>query len=318
MDILASIQNYFRDWLKSTGGIGAYTTFYIDLSVAHTDKRYTFSGDQIIITDCDNSAYIKLNDVRNDSIDVSVVRQIHTPFNELYVTNAASAGTLKILVGSDGIFSCNQTQPVDITRCNIGNLPIDIKANTIGNLPIDIKANTLGNIPIDIKALTIGNLDVDLNAQSIGDLDINLNAQNVSRLIIRDHDGGIESSSVGSGGIAPAAEGTLHSYNGSGCLRYVTFASTIHTDSHLLTPRIYIDGTKMVPDLAFSSMNVQGYNSNTRPLMLTRYAVDDWCWCIYYFEKGITFDTSISIRAHNPSATQTLSATAYWFYQALT
>jgi len=105
MDILASIQNYFRDWLKSTGGIGAYTTFYIDLSVAHTDKRYTFSGDQIIIVKSDSTAYIKLNDVRNDRISTTAVGGINTPFNEFYITNLANTGTLEIIAGTEGVFS---------------------------------------------------------------------------------------------------------------------------------------------------------------------------------------------------------------------
>lgn len=103
--IWSQLQNYFRDWLKDTGGIGAYTTFKIDLSEAHNEKRYTFSGDQIVIAKSDSIAYIKLNDTRNENIDTTVINQINTPFNEFYITNEATVGVLEILVGSEGIFN---------------------------------------------------------------------------------------------------------------------------------------------------------------------------------------------------------------------
>ena len=113
-NIWADIQNYFSDWLSRTGGDGAYTTFTIDLSVAHSEEKYDFSGDQIIITDCDDKAYIKLNDKRNDFINVQKVRQIHTPFNEFFITNEVGVGELKILCGTKGIFQSASMSVVDI------------------------------------------------------------------------------------------------------------------------------------------------------------------------------------------------------------
>ena len=331
-NIWADIQNYFRDWLKETGGIGAYSLFNIDLSEARDNKRYTFTGDQVIITDCDNAAYLTLNDIRNDPIDLTLVREIHTPFNEFYITNAASSGSLKILVGSEGIFNCNQTQPIDITRCNIGNLPIDINASTIGNLPIDIKANTLGNLdvnlaanaignlPIDIKAATLGNLAIDLNAQSIGNLDIDLNAQSINRLVIQDNDGGIESSGSTGTNCLKDSETTIHSYSGSGSFRYAIFSTSgaqagIGTS---LAPRIYIDGTVMNPIFTFGTYSVQGFNSNSAPRQLLAYNVDEICTLLIYFTKGIVFDSSLSIRVNNHSVPNDYTINTSWFYQALT
>ena len=103
--VLFNIQTYFREWLERTGGVGAYTTFTIDLSVSHDNERFLFTGDQIIIIKSDSTAYIRLNDRRNENIDTTVVGGIHTPFKEFFITNEANTGFLEILVGTEGIFS---------------------------------------------------------------------------------------------------------------------------------------------------------------------------------------------------------------------
>lgn len=330
-DIWYGIQDYFSNWLKETGGRGAYTVFEIDLAKAHTNKSYTFHGDQIIVTDCDNQVYVKLNDIRNDLIDLSVVPHIHTPFKQFYITNAASSGVLKILVGADNIFSCGQTQPIDITRCNLGNIPIDIKALTIGNIPIDIKANTLGNLdvnlaanaignlPVDLKVNSIGNLDVDLKAQTIGNIDIDFNAQSINRVTIQDNDGGIESSS-GSSLNCPANSLTnIHSYSGSGSFRYALF-NTSGAQAGVgssLAPRIYIDGALMYPADTFGGYSFQGFDSSSQPRQLLAYNVDGTCTLLIYFSKGIVFDTSLGIKCYNHSPGTDYILDYSYFYQAL-
>lgn len=105
MNIMGLIQNYFKDWLTRTGGVGAYTTFLIDLSEAHSEQGYNFSGDQIIIVKSDSKAYIKLNDKRNENIDTTCINQINTPFKMFYITNDVGTGLLEILVGTEGIFN---------------------------------------------------------------------------------------------------------------------------------------------------------------------------------------------------------------------
>jgi hypothetical protein len=132
MNLFAAIQNYFRDWLKETGGIGAYTTFTIDLSKAHDNERYTFTGDQVIVTGCDNPVSIKLNDVRNDAIDLDVIKQVNSPFNEFYITNAVSSGSLKILCGSEGVFQCDPSLRIMSGKYGSQFKPVAIDAN--GNL----------------------------------------------------------------------------------------------------------------------------------------------------------------------------------------
>ena len=103
--ILSQIQNYFKDYLRRTGGVGAYTTFSIDLSVAHDNEEYTFTGDQIIIVKSDSTAYIRLNDRRNENINTTAIGGIETPFTGFFITNEANTGALEILVGTEGIFS---------------------------------------------------------------------------------------------------------------------------------------------------------------------------------------------------------------------
>lgn len=156
-NVWAQIQNYFRDWLKETGGIGAYTTFNIDLSKAHTDERYTFSGDQVIVTGCDNPVSIKLNDVRNDRVDLDVIKQINSPFNEFYITNAASSGSLKILCGSEGVFQCDpslrimsgkygaQFKPVAVDSSgNIISVVKGLEGANLRTIAVDADGNIIG------------------------------------------------------------------------------------------------------------------------------------------------------------------------------
>lgn len=94
-----------RDIIQKTGGLGIYDVIEIDLSVERIDEKHQFEGDSIAIIQIDNQAYIKLNDVRNKNIDLIKIRLIRTPFNEYFISNSASSGTLYLLVGSKGIFS---------------------------------------------------------------------------------------------------------------------------------------------------------------------------------------------------------------------
>ena len=47
--------------LEKTGGEGLYHKFEIDLSVAHTDEEYIFSGDRLTVATLAAAATIKLN-----------------------------------------------------------------------------------------------------------------------------------------------------------------------------------------------------------------------------------------------------------------
>jgi len=139
-DIWAGIQDYLDDWLKDTNGYKAYGTFEIDLSEAHDEKKYSFSGDQIIIEKSDSTAYIKMNDRRNDNINTTKVGSINTHFKEFYVTNEAKTGKLEILVGSKGVFGAIAgrinaiiTDPED-SRGNahqIGNAELAVRLGSI-------------------------------------------------------------------------------------------------------------------------------------------------------------------------------------------
>jgi len=288
------------------GGRGVYSLLKFDLGKIRTNKLIYTTGDQLIVTDCEDQAYVRLNDETNPLIPLQIVRQVNSPFRKFYLTNAASAGkTLKILVGSGGIFKCNFPQLIDIIRCNYGNLPIDIQANTIGNLPIDI------------KAATVGNLDIDLNAQSVGDLDINLNAQNLDRIVIRDQDGGAESSQDASRVIAGG--GTEYDFvdiSGKGSLRWFYIHVSAKAGSTNIHPRIYLDGTLLHPDYSFGNWNVVGADANTTPFAETVYNPGGFNAGHYYFEKGIVFDTSLKLSAYNADvASQTV--TCNWFYQEI-
>jgi len=188
-----------------------------------------------------------------------------------------------------------------------GDIPIDINAATIANLEVDIAASSIGNIPIDIIAQTLGDINIDLNAQTIG------------RIVIRDHDGGIESASNAQVQIGHGERESLHSYSGSGSLRYVFFRSIADTDSHLMTPEIYIDAMEepLMPNYNFYQYNMFGFKETTRPHQLLNYSVDGDCGLMFYFEKGLIFDTKIEFKAYNDSADQDNSINCDWFYQKL-
>lgn len=256
---------------KYPGGEGIYHLFEIDLSEAREDKMYPFDGDRLIITDCEAQADLRLNNKRNDLIDLNVVRNIGSRFKRFYLTNSASAGkNLKILAGAGGIFRCDQPQLVDITRCNYGNLPTDIII------------------------------------------------QSVNRLIIRDSDGGVEASGLTSQVCNANSETTIHSYSGSGSFRYALMVTTQGSWDQLMALRIYIDGTMLRPNYSCSNLNAYGFDSNSRPIQLLTYGIDDFCTVLWYFEKGIVFDTSLVIKAYNHSIPQDIQCDFSWFYQKLT
>ncbi len=238
-------------------GKGIYSLFEIDLSENRNNKEYFFNGDQLIVINCDNQVYLRLNSVENDLIDLLIVRSINTPYKKFYITNTASSGYLKILVGSGGIFNCS------------------------------------------------GNITVDLNAQTI------------QRIEIRDHDGGIESSTEASANVPPGNWATLHSYSGKGSFRYIVFRTTAHADSHLLDYLIYIDDVNIEPTFSTADLNALGFNANSKPLQLLKYAVDGVIVIVWYFEKGIVFDSKIEFKCHNDSGTETLITQALWFYQKI-
>jgi Right handed beta helix region len=94
--------------LEKTGGEGLYNKFTIDLSVAHTDEEYFFSGDRLTVEDVDDAVTIKLNSRKNDPIDLQKIPEIHAPITKFYVTNDAGSGDLKLLCGSKGMFEAKK------------------------------------------------------------------------------------------------------------------------------------------------------------------------------------------------------------------
>lgn len=128
MSLIDDILHYFS-WEKVEkifpGGKGIYHLFEIDLSEAHTDKRYDFLGDQLIITECASQVYLRLNDIENSLIDLSLVRQIGpTPIKEFYITNSVGSGNLKILAGSKNLFKCSIPQLTDIITQSVDRIII--------------------------------------------------------------------------------------------------------------------------------------------------------------------------------------------------
>ena len=85
-------------------GRGNYALIEIDLSDSLVDHEIDFYGDHITIEQCPDNCTMKLNHRKNDNIDLQLIDEIEAPFKKLYLNNTAGSGTLKILVGSKGMF----------------------------------------------------------------------------------------------------------------------------------------------------------------------------------------------------------------------
>lgn len=208
-----------------------------------------------------------------------------------------------------------------------GNISVDLVAQTLENLnihltgaetiPIDLVAQTIGNLAVDIKAATIGNIPMNINEQGVGDINIDLKTQTIDRLVIRDNDGGIESSDSGAKIVTKGTERSIHLVSGKGCLRWAIYSVTAANDSHKIKPIIEIDGTDMHPKWNFYAMDIHGFDKTTRPWQLIEYAIDGECRAIFYAEKGIVFDTSVDFRAEEIIGTTDQHVNVWYFCQLI-
>jgi len=115
MNYFDDLQNYFNKLLKKTGGKGFYHLFEYNLSEARKDFKIDWVGDQLIITELGDQAYIKLNDIENNLIPLKIVRNIGpTPLKKFYLTNDAGTGNLKILAGSKMLFKISTLSPIEV------------------------------------------------------------------------------------------------------------------------------------------------------------------------------------------------------------
>ena len=89
--------------IDDTGGYGLYNKIEVDLTVAHTDLEVNVSCDRLTVESIDDAVTIKLNSIKNPTIDLQVIPQINGVVKRIYVNNASGSGTLKLLAGSKGM-----------------------------------------------------------------------------------------------------------------------------------------------------------------------------------------------------------------------
>lgn len=260
-DVLNALFGIKRTILDQTGGLGIYKVFEIPLSTANTDKRFTYLGDQLIVTQfpTGNSAYIRLNDKRNDLIDLDIVRHINSDFNEFFLTNPTGSGTLKILAGSKGMFKTS--------------IP----------LLVDIKS------------------------------------QDLSRVLTKIHYGGSEVSYGTSTNCPAGALTTLYSqtHDDGGALWYANCNLGPQNGSHEGHLILVIDGVTFPEYYTHEAMNNLGYDSNCRPVFLSKYGgADGYMRMGYTFAFPLVFDESIALKYSNASA-HDVEVNWYIFYQAI-
>ena len=186
-----------------------------------------------------------------------------------------------------------------------------------GDIPIDINAATIGNLEVDIAASTIGNLPIDLTAQSGSDVNIDISTQTIGRLVIRDHDGGAESTAMNSTTVNSGTGTNILNYSGTGSFRWFYWKVSATAHSHYISARLIIDDTTITPYFMFEDLNALGFNTSTRPIQLLKYGVGGVCVAMLSVEKPIVFDTSLKVYLYNHSAAHNISVNYAWFYQMI-
>ncbi|UTU47206.1 hypothetical protein [Huginn virus] len=91
-------------------GKAQYSLLQIPVSSAQTNKQIAAAGKKIIAVQVPVDAWIRINSVSADPIDLRVVREIEAPFKVLYLTNTeTSSSTLDLLISSGAGFSAFQS-----------------------------------------------------------------------------------------------------------------------------------------------------------------------------------------------------------------
>jgi len=144
--------------LEKTGGEGLYHKFVIDLSVAHTDERYDFSGDRFTVENIEDQAYVRLGNRKNSLIDLHKIPELHAPFRQFFITNEAGTGVLEILVGAKGMFEAKKKPEIvanpDYLLYKVGSVTKALNCDT----GFIVSTNTDSEIVLQfaIDALTTG------------------------------------------------------------------------------------------------------------------------------------------------------------------
>lgn len=93
------------EYQRATAGVlKTYNIYEVDLGVARTNVSLGIAGDNLVVLVLTGSASIRLTDVRNDAIPLSLSLRLRkpTPFSNLYITNTLQPGaTLTIAIGRD-------------------------------------------------------------------------------------------------------------------------------------------------------------------------------------------------------------------------
>jgi len=111
-------------------------TVYIDTTQPHTNQQYPIAGQSIFVLNPETPskpAYVRLNELDSDEIELTAQRSIKAPFYRFFVTNEAGTGTLTIIV--------NKVSVVELSAANIN---ANIVAQTIENLLMTFNAQTVG------------------------------------------------------------------------------------------------------------------------------------------------------------------------------
>jgi len=271
-DILDWLTGGYQKLDRMGGGKGIYNLFEYDLSKARDKKEIIFYGDQLIITKCEDSAYIRLNDETNDPIDLTAVKEINSPFRKFYLSNDAGAGDLNILAGAEGIFKTTSNKQIlmgkDGTNYRVigvdkngyivskiygdnGGNAQEIFVSTDGYLTAYMRGWSGGSYPI-IRTDTAGYMLAKMTGDdsgilrtvavdSNGIMKANLTTQDISRIIIRNQNGCIESSNDASRVIAGNTTYDFVDISGEGAIKWFYLWVSAGSGSSNIKMKITID-----------------------------------------------------------------------------
>lgn len=145
-----------------------------------------------------------------------------------------------------------------------------------------------------------------------------ITGQELPQVITRHGFGTVESSAATIENISPAQSYEFVNYTGKGYLYWYYVRVLAETGSHLIQIWIRVDDValRFAGVYDFKGFYSMGFNTNTKPLQLLKYAQDGECAALCYFNPPLAFDSSLILKVVNGS-TSTQKVIGAWFYTKL-
>jgi len=174
----------------------------------------------------------------------------------------------------------------------------------------DIIAQTIDLIKTSIEAVAVDKFDVDIVAQTVSKLDIDIISQSIAELLMFWKIGKCFAG-WGSWNADPRSEVVILDITGRGILFYYFVRVQPQTESDWVGMRIVADDNVVTWSEYFALWNDHGFDKNTAPWQLLKYAADGECIGAFAPRIPLTFDESLTLKVMNYSNYS--QAGNYWY-----